>query len=121
MTDTALSEEAMLASLRGLSLPAEAAGGTVADIAVAIGLAALMALVVVGFLRLITVKREDVKDAQTHLSALSDLPEDSQRIALLHMLKTAAPDRFAKMAADMYRPQHKVDLETLRAEVARHV
>lgn len=122
MSDVPLSEEAMLASLRGLSLPAEAAGGMLADVAVAVGTAALLACLVVAAVRLVSVRRSPVRDdMRAKMIALTNLPEDAQRVALLHLLKSAAPARFDALRGDLYRPDGRLDLATLQAEVARHV
>ncbi|MGB3246598.1 MAG: hypothetical protein WBB25_18845 [Sulfitobacter sp.] len=121
MSDTALSEEAMLASLRGLRLPAEAAGGWASDMAVAVGVAALMALVVVGIARLWSVKRGPAQERLAdRLDRLAGLPEEQQRVALLHLLKAAAPERFEAVRDALYRPQGAVDLDHLRAEITRY-
>lgn len=122
MSDGPLSEEAMLTSLRGLSLPAEAAGGLLADVAVAVGTAALLACLVVAVVRLVSVRRGPVRnDIHARMIALTELPEDAQRVALLHLLKSAAPARFDALRGDLYRPEGRIDLATLQSEVARHV
>ncbi|MGB3243917.1 MAG: hypothetical protein WBB25_05255 [Sulfitobacter sp.] len=125
MSDTALSEEAMLASLRGLSLPPEAAGGMLSDIAVVVGLAACLALLAVALVRLLSVRRvpaeNSLKARMMALTSSASLTEDQRRVALLHLLKSAAPERFAEMRGELYRPGGHVDLTALQAEVARHV
>lgn len=121
MSDTALSEEAMLASLRGLRLPSEAVGGLVADVAVAVGLAALVALFAVALVRVASVRRLPADDLGKQIEALEGMPEARERVALLHLLKGVAPERFEALQGALYQPDGVVDLAQLRAEVARHV
>ncbi|WP_299961205.1 hypothetical protein [uncultured Roseobacter sp.] len=116
MTDRALSEEAMLASLHDIHLPAEAAGGFAADIAVVIGLASFAALLLVGVFRLVSLKAR-VAPVESPLAGLQDLPEADRRVALLHVLREAAPERYAAIRGAIYEPGGGVDLATLEAEV----
>ncbi|WP_195822215.1 hypothetical protein [Roseobacter sp. MH60115] len=116
MTDRALSEEAMLASLRDIHLPAETAGGLAADIAVVIGLASLVALMLVGLARLLSLKVR-AAPVERPLAGLQDLPEADRRVVLLHVLREAAPERYAAIRGAIYEPGGGVDLATLEAEV----
>lgn len=116
MTDRALSEEAMLASLQDIHLPAAAAGGVAADIAVIIGLASLAALVLVGLFRLLSLKVRR-PSPENPLTVLQDLPEAERRVKLLHVLREVAPERYATIRGAIYEPGGGVDLETLEAEV----
>ncbi len=123
MKDTALSEAAMLASLRDIHLPPEAPGGVMAELAVAAGLAGLGAVLIVGLLRLLSNRRTDAPavTAQDRMAALSDKPEAEWRVALLHLLRAHAPDRYAAIRGELYRREGGVDLKALEAEVARLV
>ncbi|WP_372571821.1 hypothetical protein [Ruegeria jejuensis] len=123
MTETALSETAMLASLRDIRLPAEAPGGVVAELAATAGLAGLGAVLVVGLLRLLSNRRPVVQSARPidRLAALNDKPEVERRVALLHLLRDHAPDRYAAIRGGLYRREGSVDLKALEAEVARLV
>ena len=124
MTDRAMSEGAMLTSLRDIQLPAEAAGGLAADVAAAIGLAGVCALLVVGCLRALSLrKQQNVGSGSlaSKLVELSGLPDAERRVALLHILKARAPDRFAAVRGALYEPGGGVDIATLEAEVHRLV
>ena len=121
MTEGAISREAMLASLGDIRLPAEAAGGMIAEFAAVVGLAALAALIVVALLRGAGIKRISPGKptiAERH-ARIRALPEDRRRIALLHLLKELAPDRHAALGDRLYRPGG-VPLDEIEAEVARH-
>lgn len=118
----AMSREAMLAGLQDIRLPAEAAGGIFAELAVAIGFAAVAALFAVAMFRLLGSRRV-VARPQTlsqRIAALDDLPDEDRRLALLHLLKSEAPDRYASFSAELYRP-NRVPLKDIEAEVARLV
>lgn len=112
----------MLASLHDIRLPPTAAGGLLADVMVAIGFACLAALLVVGFLRLFsTIRRaERTETLAQKVERLSALPDPDRRVALLHLLRTHAPDRYADIAGQLYKPG-ALDLRALEAEVSRLV
>ena len=119
MSDTALSESAMLASLRDMRLPADAAGGMVADIAATLGLAGCAALVLAGLLRLFSLAkhRSGAQSPADRRADWADLPDDDRRLALLHLLRDQAPERYRAIRDGLYRPGGGVDLATLQAEV----
>ncbi len=121
MTERALSEEAMLAGLRDIHLPAEAAGGPLADIAAAVALAGVAALLLSGVLRLLSHRRvrEPPPDLRTELAELGSLPEEARRVALLHLLKSRAPDRFAALRGQLYRPESRLTVAALEGEVRK--
>ncbi|MDP5217060.1 hypothetical protein Q5Y75_07515 [Ruegeria sp. 2205SS24-7] len=123
MKDTALSETAMLASLRDIRLPPETPGGLVAELAVASGLAGLAALLVVGLLRLLSNRRAVAQELgpTDPMAALADKPEAERRIALLHLLRARAPERYAAIRGDLYRREGGIEQKALEAEVARLV
>lgn len=123
MTDRALSEASMLASLRDIHLPAEAAGGLGADIAMTIGLAGLLALVVAGGLRLLSLRRRPGArpGLHDHLALARALPEAERRVMLLHLLRDRAPDRYAALARDLYRPGAALPVAQLETELERLV
>ncbi|WP_227272151.1 hypothetical protein [Roseobacter weihaiensis] len=123
MTDRAISKEAMLTSLRDIHLPAEAPGGFVADLAVAVGLACLAALVIAALLRALSLKARpnSARTLQDRLAALADRSEAERRVALLHLLREHQPDRYAELRGALYRPGNGLDLALLEAEVARRV
>ena len=107
MTGRALSEETMLASLRDIDIPAQAAGGLPADIAMTVGLAGAAALLVAGVLRLLSQKHRSkpATTLQDRLNAARVLPEGDRRVALLHLLRDQSPERYRQVARDLYRPE----------------
>lgn len=121
MTDRALSETAMLAGLRDIRLPVEAAGGSLAELAAAIALAAGAALIVLQLLRLFSQRRRAAPMWPDRQAMLSGLADDARRMALLHLLKDRAPDRFAELKNRLYAPENPLELEELETEVARLV
>lgn len=123
MNETGLSETAMLASLRDIRLPAEAPGGPVADIAVAVGLAVMAALVVVVLLRLLSTGRDAAAAEHPHsgMTAGSDWTDARRRVALLHLLRVRDPERYSAIAGDLYRRDGGPELKVLEAEVERCV
>lgn len=123
MSDTALSKDAMLLSLRDIRLPSEAAGGMIADIAVVVGIASLAALVCVAVLRLLSQRPRPVQSVtpKDQLAALQGLSEPDKRVALLHLLRAHAPERFDALRGDLYRRDAPLEVSQLEAEVARVV
>ncbi|MFK7880714.1 hypothetical protein [Roseobacter sp.] len=123
MTDRAMSEEAMLTSLRDIHLPAEAAGGFIADVAVAVGMASLLALALAGILRALSLQRKSAAKVtlSDRIAALAQLPEREKRVALLHLLRARAPERYSALRGPIYQPGGGIDVATLEAEVNRLV
>jgi hypothetical protein len=122
MTDQAMSEAAMLISLRDITLPVEAAGSFGADIAATVGLAGVLALFLAGMLRLFSMRRQvAVPPLRGQFLAIREMPDDARRVALLHLLKQAQPERYAAIKGALYQPEGGVDTATLEAEVARLV
>lgn len=121
MSDGALSEAAMRASLIDIRLPAEAAGGIWADLAIAIGLAGLLAVVVAALFRLAGQRRPapTAPNVQERLADIAVLPAPERRVALLHLLREQAPERYADLSPGLYRPGGGPGLDELTAEVAR--
>jgi len=116
MSERGLSETAMLASLQDIHLPTEAAGGWLADLAASIGVAALLACGIIMIARLVSTRRT-VKRTLTLAEQIAAL-DGASRIALLHVLKQHAPERYAVLQGELYRPD-ELDLERIEAEVAR--
>lgn len=123
MTDRALSEAAMLQSLRDIRLPTEAAGGMAADLAATIGLAGCVALVLAVALRGLSLQRRSAvpETLAMQRASLAALPEAERRVAFLHLLRAQAPERFEALRGALYRAEGGVDIETLEAEVNRLV
>lgn len=118
----AMSREAMLAGLQDIRLPPDAAGGLLSDVAVGIGLAAFAALVGVALLRAFGRERTTTRPPtlSERVTAINALPEEERRVALLHLLKDEAPDRYAPLGKGLYRPD-SIPLSQIEAEVARLV
>jgi hypothetical protein len=122
MTDQAMSEAAMLISLRDITLPVEAAGGSVADVAITVGLAGVLALIIAAGLRLFSMRRPAAASPlRGQFLAIREMPDDARRVALLHLLRQAQPERYAAIKGALYQPEGGVDIATLEAEVARLV
>lgn len=120
MKEQALSESAMRASLQDIRLPSEAAGGLVADLAVAVGMGGLLALVALALIGLFSRRRvaQPSLTLAERLAEARSLPEAERRVACLHLLREAAPETFAELAPMLYRPDGQADPE---AEVSRLV
>jgi len=123
MSDDLERAQSLLAGLRDIRLPVEAAGGAVAELAAAVALGAVAALVVAGGARLIGQRAGHVPLAPEGdpLSALSGLGWDDRRVALLHLLRARDPDRYACLRQCLYRRDGALDLATLEAEVRGRV
>lgn len=119
MTDRALSEDAMLAALSDIRLPAEAASGALGDMAAAVAMAGILALLAGGVIRLMSRKRkkQQAPSLADILDALQDKPEAERRVALLHLLKAQAPNRFEALRPGLYRRGAGDDVDKLEAEV----
>ncbi len=123
MSGQGMSEATMLASLRDIRLPAEAAGGLAGDIAVVICFAALAALCVGALVRLLSLrasKRVELS-ARDRMVALTDLPDPQKRVGLLHLLKELDPAGYGTVKGALYQPSGGIETATLEAEVARRV
>ncbi|WP_187429501.1 hypothetical protein ROLI_042100 [Roseobacter fucihabitans] len=123
MSDRAMSEEAMLASLRDMRLPSEAAGGMIADLAVTFGVAGLLAVLIAAGLRLLSQRRVSapVASLKTRIAECAELPAPERRVALLYLLRAQDPIRYAELRGEIYHPGGGVDLATLEGEVKRFV
>lgn len=120
MSDNALSEATMLASLRDIRLPSEAAGGAFAEYAVVFGLAALASVGCVALLRLLSVRTGASKPLEPSKQT-ADQPgwsADRRKVALLHKLRARNPTRYAELRGGLYQPGGGPDLETLQHEVS---
>lgn len=121
MSGQALSETALQAGLRDIRLPADAAGGIVAELAAAIALATVAALVIGLISRLFLGRKPRIvaNSLARQLAELDALPEAERRIALLHLLKSHDPPQFATLRDSLYRPDVGPDASALRAALAR--
>lgn len=121
MSEGALSEATLRASLIDIRLPVDAPGGVWAELAVVIGLAALLAVGVASLVRLAGQRRvpETVPTLHDRLDEIALLPVAERRVALLHLLREKAPERYAELTPTLYRPGGGPELHELTAEVAR--
>ena len=123
MSETALSEATMLASLRDIRLPAEAAGGMWTEYAAVAGVAALAAVFTVAVLRLLSKRSISARPIVTREESLDrkDWSEGRRRVALLHRLRELDAERYAELKGGLYRPCGDPDLALLEEEVSRRV
>ena len=123
MSDQALSQQAMLTSLRDIRLPEAAAGGWPADLAVAVGLAGAAALLVTLCLRALSQRRAAPSEPSPRqaFERARALPEAERRVALLALLRSHAPERYAALTRDLYSPTGAPETQALEAEVAARV
>jgi hypothetical protein len=123
MSDDPERAQTLLAGLRDIRLPVEAAGGTVAELAAAVALSAVAAVVVAGGARQIGRRAGHVPPAPeaNPLDALSALSGDDRRVALLHLIRARDPDRYACLRQRLYRREGALDLAALEAEVRGRV
>lgn len=122
MTERALTEDALLAGLRDIHLPAEGAGGTIAELAAAGAFACALALLFAALLRALSLRRRSVAapSLRARIEASRALPEAERRVALLHLLKERDPTRFHALKQGLYRADSTLDADTVAAELARH-
>ena len=121
--DRALTEEAVLTGLQDIRLPAEAAGGTLAELLAVVGIGLSLALLLGLASRVVTrpsAAKPCAPSMAARLAALSDLPEGERRLALLHLLKETRPDRFQALAEGIYRMGGLPDATVLETELAGH-
>lgn len=115
MAGRALTEDAVLAGLQDIRLPAAAPGGLVAELLAAIALGLLIALAL-GLLARVFLRprarengnRADLKQPES---------EDALRLQLLCELKVSRPEVFAAYAANLYAPGGLPDIAVLKAEI----
>lgn len=123
MADRALTPEAVLTGLQDIRLPAEAAGGLVAEVLAVVGLGLGLALLLGLAVRIVSrprVSRTRVPSLASRLAALSDLPEAERSVALLHLLKEVRPARYQALSEGIYRIGGVPDASALEAELRRH-
>ena len=120
--ERSFSEETMLASLHDIRLPADASGGVFAELLVAIGLAALAALLCVALLRSVfaRVPKARASTLADEVARVQGLPVAARRIAQLHLLRDHAPERYQSLSAALYAPG-ALDDAALDQEVSRLV
>ncbi|SFD63191.1 hypothetical protein [Roseivivax sediminis] len=112
----AITEEALHAGLRDIHLPLNAPGGLVAELFAALALGLALALILGLLLRTLTARRAGMP-AEAPLDAL---PDEARRLALLRLLRERAPERYAEIAASLYRPGGLPEAAELQAELDRH-
>ncbi|ETW12748.1 hypothetical protein ATO8_09403 [Roseivivax marinus] len=113
----ALSEAVLQAGLRALHLPTRTGWEVVADLLAALAVGLFLALLIGGALRLFSRPATRQPDLAANVLALRALSEDDRRVALLHLLKTRAPDRYARLSGALYRPGGLPEADALEREV----
>ena len=104
MAERALTEEAMLAGLHDIRLPADAPGGLVAEVLAAGGLGVLAALVVAALVVALTrLKPATSARPDSNHGEIDSDNDNARRLRLLHQLKTERPEAFAQLSSDLYR------------------
>ena len=103
MAEPQLPDE-MLAGLRDIRLPEIAQGGTVAEIAAAVGLGLLIGCVLSFLIPLISRStRGNKSDAQDRLSDILKLSEPARSVALLHLIRRRNPKATEGLRDRLYR------------------
>ncbi len=110
--ERALGEEAMLAALHGLRLPAEAAGGALAEVLAGLGLGLVLTALLGRVLRAGLVARRGEDSSE-------ELDGEGRQLHLLRRLKAEAPERYAALAGDLYRAGGLPEEAAIRAALGR--
>lgn len=120
MTERALTREAVLSGLQDIRLPVDAPGGLPAEILAAAGLGLLAAALAGLLLRGIMVGKRPTPapSLADDIAAVRRLPDDRKQLELLRILKRARPERFARLAGDLYRPGGMPSSRILEAELS---
>ncbi|MHA6264431.1 hypothetical protein ACXYMO_14600 [Arenibacterium sp. CAU 1754] len=122
MADRALTEDAVLAGLQDIRLPADAAGGALAEGLAAVGLGICLAVLLGLILRQTAFSRtRPARSAAAGGPSPDDIPQsqDARRMALLRELKQRRPSAYDRLRARIYQPGGLPDIATLEAEVRR--
>ncbi|QHQ36514.1 hypothetical protein [Algicella marina] len=119
MSERGLTRDDMIAAMQDIRLPAEAPGGLIADLAVAIGLGLLVALLFSAVLPLVTRRQQPPRPptAEESMGRLDGLPEDMRVIGLLHILRSHDPARAREFTEELYRKGPLPDAERLVASI----
>lgn len=115
----AIGEEAVRQGLRDIHLPDSAAGGLAADLLAALAIGLFAAILIGAALRHVSMsrRRSAAPTLEDRLAHLAGLPEADRQVALLHLLKSHAPDRHAALASSIYRPEGLPPSRQLEAEL----
>ncbi|MDK3075313.1 hypothetical protein QO034_19725 [Sedimentitalea sp. JM2-8] len=123
MVDGAVTHDDLIAGLHGLRLPETAAGGTVADVVVAVALGLILALVVAALLSPVLAREtrpDRVPDLEDRLRDLRDLPDEDRAVRLLHLLAALDPDSAAELRGRIYRAGAFPESAELEDRLRRH-
>lgn len=120
----AISEATLLAGLYDIRMPAAAAGGLTANIAVAVGLGLICAVAVSTVL--VIFRRPNDRpappvDFADRIDRLRLLPDHERQVALLHLMRSAAPEAMPADPEALYRPGGLPAVTALEAELLRRV
>ena len=116
MADGALTREGVLAGLQDIRLPAEAAGGALAEALAAFGLGLLLASGIAMLTGLVTARR---RTAPRPRASAPPRSEEALQLALLAELKTTHPDCYARLADRLYRPGGMPSVADLTRDLGR--
>ena len=93
-----------LIGLHGLRLPPDVPFQALADLCAALGIGLLLAWLLSPLLGRLTLRRARPPSLDDQIAALSDLPDDRRIPALLHLLRTRAPEAARRYGDGIYRP-----------------
>ena len=104
MADRAILAEDIIAGLHDIRLPSQAAGGTIADIAAAIGLGLLLALLVGYLTSLITIQKTapNPPSPQDQIRAFEGLTDEDRVLQLIGLIKAYDPTAPILKDTDLY-------------------
>lgn len=92
-----------LIGLHGLRLPPDAPYQALADLAAALGIGLLLAVLLSPLLSRLTLRRPRSPTLEDQIAALAQLPDDRRIPALLHLLQTRAPEAARRYGDGIYR------------------
>ncbi|SFB12196.1 hypothetical protein SAMN05421688_3053 [Poseidonocella pacifica] len=120
MAERALTRDAVLQGLQDIRLPADAPGGFLAELLVALGAGLFFALLLAILAR--AVLRFQPKARPRTLSGriadLRGLGPERQALGLLALVKQRRPEVYARYARDLYQADGMPSVEALERELA---
>lgn len=97
-----MTEADLMAGLHDIRLPVMALRMQIADLAAAIGLGLLLAILLARLAAGLTKRPARAPSVTDRLDDLSDLPGPDRQIALVKLLAETAPDQAARLVPDAY-------------------
>ncbi len=114
MSEGRITEAELLSGLHPLRLPETGAGGWIADLFAAIGLALLLGLLVLLALRLVSTRRR-YPAAKVPLSdriaAAKEMPDDDARLALYRLMQERSPASVKRFQSALFDPNEPFDFD----------